>query len=270
MVLAGECALLAAFAGVLLAYLIHLLLCQFVRRIHFAPRGKRQANPVAFGFNAGASDKQSGRNAGTMFPMATRKNVPNGCLVDTVLRRKIILLAHFACVTAANFFYLFKREFREKVLFSSKRVVVTFVKIGGALSVHVRSVFFGRSNFQVFGIHAASDVLSWAVVQHQESWRNRTMKQKPRADMSVQRPPLSVFEAAENLTVPMPRTSAAGPEPVSINYLNLRHEPLRERARKSLRSQIIRVSVWLHKSVSLIFATPSDANREGTFILALP
>jgi hypothetical protein len=52
--------------------------------------------------------------------------------------------------------------------------------------------------------------------------------------------------------------------------LNLRHEPLRERARKSLRSQIIRVSVWLHKSVSLIFATPSDANREGTFILALP
>lgn len=130
-----------------------------------------------------------------------------------------------------------------------------------ALNYGVHHVFVNISKLQMQWVHTGRVVSSWAIMQNVRSFWNWTNKENPRSTMGIYK--LFVHARSKMAISNGVSWMSKNPTSVGIAKFYLSEKPFGEAFRKSLRSQIIRVSVWLHNQFIWLCRAPGLARGAG-------
>lgn len=268
-----ELALLAALSGILFKNLASLFVRQFRGGIVVSDYRKHALLAVLFCFESFRFGNKSGNNSGGGgLPVSARQNIPNRGLSDSIFCRKRILFTHFSRITRSNFKDLAFGQLRRGVVFSLRRMIVSFVKITRSLLNHVLRILCLSSKSKVIWTYAPRNVFSWALVQNKQTFWNWASAQNPRSDMGIDVASVSasvIFNATPDASVVHGGTPVAIPQPMCRGDKNSFPKALWKTFGKSLFSEVSRVNVRLHSFAFKcgLCRVPGCSFSAGTFSL---
>ncbi len=144
-------------------------------------------------------------------------------------------------IKCSDFSDLWPRQFGKIILFSC----ANWWGNRHAFISRILIIIVPRSKEQVVRVNTCPVVTSGAVVAHTHSFWNRTPKQNPRC--AVGKDSASVFTANANASIAVNQGRYPNPAPNgATGEINLSHEPFGKGQGKTLRSEIIGISIWLH------------------------
>lgn len=187
--------------------------------------------------------------------------VPNSALRHVVFVSEVPLGVFACCVLCAYFVALLFCQFRIVATHGRFSLEYTARK----LSSHVSHVLGVISERKVIWIHARAIVSIRAFVKHLHTLWNWPLEQCVRNRVRVARPVRR--DSRVNLPVSLVLEASPLNAPVLVGRGDVAHESFWNRFRKSLRGQIRRVSVGIHKfnlGLNLCHALGCFSHREGS------